>query len=69
MTRDQQPWFLVEVKNGETHLAPELAFMQQQTGALHAFQVVFEEPYVDADCFRHQKPVVVPARTFLSQLF
>ena len=68
VTRDQQPWFLVEVKNAETHLAPDLALMQQQTGAPHAFQVVLEEPYVDADGFRYKKPIVVPARTFLSQL-
>lgn len=68
VTQDNSPWFLVEVKNAETHLSPALAFMQQQTGAKHAFQVVLEEPYVEADCFRHKVPVVVPARTFLSQL-
>ena len=68
VTQDNRPWFLAEVKNAETHLAPSLALMQVQTGARHAFQVVIEEPYVAADCFRHNKPVVVPARTFLSQL-
>lgn len=69
VTRDKCPWFLVEVKHAETQLAPALAIMQQQTQAEHAFQVVMEEPYVEADCFRHHAPVVVPARTFLSQLF
>ncbi|MEI7437756.1 MAG: DUF4143 domain-containing protein [bacterium] len=69
VTQDSRPWFLVEVKNAGTHLSPALALMQSQTGAKHAFQVVIEEPYVEADCFRHNKPVVVPARTFLSQLF
>jgi predicted AAA+ superfamily ATPase len=69
VTQDNQPWFLVEVKHADTHLAPALAFMQAQTGAKHAFQVVIEEPYVEADCFRYKDPVVVPARTFLSQLF
>lgn len=68
VTRDNQPWFLVEVKHTETRLTPALALMQAQTGANHAFQVVMEEPYVEANCFRHRKPVVVPARTFLSQL-
>lgn len=69
VTQDGKPWFLVEVKNAETHLAPALTIMQAQTGARHAFQVVMEEPYVAADCFQHHDPVVVPARTFLSQLF
>ena len=41
--------------------------MQAQTGAKNAFQVVIEEPYVETDCFRYKDPVVVPARTFLSQ--
>ena len=68
VTRDQRPWFLVEVKHADTQLSPALAFMQKQIQAPHAFQVVLEEPYVAADCFRHHEPVVVPARTLLSQL-
>ncbi len=69
VTKDNRPWFLVEVKYAETALSPTLAYMQAQTGAKHAFQVVIEEEYVEADCFQATKPVVVPARTFLSQLF
>jgi predicted AAA+ superfamily ATPase len=68
VTKDNQPWFLVEVKNAESSLSPALALMQAQTGAKHAFQVVIEEPYVESDCFLNKDPVVVPARTFLSQL-
>lgn len=68
VTQDNQPWFLAEAKNAETHLAPSLSLMQTQTGARHAFQVVIEEPYVEADCFSRKDPVVVSARTFLSQL-
>jgi len=68
VTQDNQPWFLVEVKNAESSLSPALALMQTQTGAKHAFQVVIEEPYVESDCFLYKDPVVVPARTFLSQL-
>jgi len=30
--------------------------------------VVVDMPYVEADCFAHRTPIVVPARTFLSQL-
>lgn len=68
VVRDRKPWFLVEVKTSETTLSPALAHFQRQVGAPHAFQVVLSMPYVDADCFAHKSPVVVPARTFLSQL-
>jgi hypothetical protein len=43
-------------------------YFQEQTGAKHAFQVVFDLPYVDKDCFTYTKPIIVPAKTFLSQL-
>jgi predicted AAA+ superfamily ATPase len=67
--RNGQPWFLVEVKNTDKALTPSLKFFQEQTKAPFAFQVVVEADYVDADCFSPQnRPMVVPARTFLSQL-
>ena len=68
VVRDRRPWFLVEVKKGETGLSPALAHFQRQTKAEHAFQVVLELPFEKADCFRVHHPVVVPAKTFLSQL-
>lgn len=43
--------------------------MQRATGAAHAFQVVRDLPYEDADAFSHRAPVAVSARSFLSQLF
>ncbi len=68
--RDGNPWFLVEVKTRESSLAPSLSYFQEQTRAPFAFQVVLQADYVDADCFaRPGKPLVVPAKTFLSQLF
>jgi uncharacterized protein len=66
--RDRGPWFLVEVKAGGESLSGSLARMQAQTGAGHAFQCVVDSPFVDADCFRETRPVIVPARTLLSQL-
>jgi len=36
--------------------------------ATHAFQVVINLPYEPMDCFAVRQSVVVPARTFLSQL-
>ena len=67
--RDGRPWFLVEAKHGEGTISPSLKHFQEQTKAPLAFQVVIDAPYVEANCFaRHRTPMVVPARTFLSQL-
>ncbi|MEM7204504.1 MAG: AAA family ATPase [Planctomycetota bacterium] len=66
--RDGEPWFLVEVKQRDVALSPQLRHFQEQTGAPHAFQVVVELDYVDADPFSRTDPCVVAARTLLSQL-
>ncbi len=69
VARDGQPWFLVEVKlAGSAPLSPALGYFQRQTGAAHAFQVAIDLPAVKRDCFSVRTPVIVPARTFLSQL-
>ncbi len=69
VTRDGRPWFLVEVKHGDGKLSPSLKTFQDQLDVPHAFQVVIDADYVDADCFSQgRRPLVVPARTFLSQL-
>ncbi len=67
--RDGAPWFLVEVKLRDESLSGALRHFQDQIDAPFAFQVVVDAPYVEADCFAHPRgPMVVPARTFLSQL-
>ncbi len=69
VARDGKPWMLVEVKKAQEQLSPALAHFQGQTKAPYAFQVVLDAEYVDADCFAKPRgPLVVPARTFLSQL-
>ena len=69
VARDGKPWFLVEVKLHDESISPSLKYFQQQLAAPFAFQVVLDANYVDADCFaRAGTPIVVPARTFLSQL-
>jgi len=68
VVKDRNPWFLVEVKTGDTRLAPSLAHFQSQTGAPHAFQAVLDLPFEAADCFQAARPRVVPALTLLSQL-
>jgi uncharacterized protein len=67
--RDGKPWFLVEVKLQDENISSALKHYQEQTKAPFAFQVVVNADYVDADCFAKPRgPIVVPARTFLSQL-
>lgn len=68
VVRDRKPWFLVEVKAGDTALSPALGYFRAATKAPHAFQAVMDLPFVAADCFSRGDPVVVPARTLLSQL-
>jgi predicted AAA+ superfamily ATPase len=68
VVRNRVPWFLVEVKASSTELSPALALFQTQTKAAHAFQVVMDLPFEAVDCFQTKRPVVVPAKTFLSQL-
>lgn len=69
VTKDEVPWFLVEVKNSDNSaLSKSLYYFQEQTEAKHAFQVSIRAPYVHRDCFDFEKPMIVPATTFLSQL-
>ena len=68
IVRDRKPWVLIEAKLADTHLSPSLAYFQGQTKAPHAFQVVIDLPYEPADCFKVHRPIVVPAKTLLSQL-
>ncbi|MBQ7722114.1 MAG: hypothetical protein IJT64_04320 [Kiritimatiellae bacterium] len=56
------------VLKGAKAVGNELAHFQTETGATHAFQVVLDAEYEGRDCFASTDPVVVPAKTFLSQL-
>lgn len=66
--RENAPWILVEVKQSDTRLSPNLKYFQAATRAEHAFQVVLDLDFESIDCFAYSRPVVVPARTLLSQL-
>jgi predicted AAA+ superfamily ATPase len=69
VVRDGNPWFLVEVKYRDDSIGRSIRHFQEVLKVPFAFQVVLDAEYVDADCFkRADGPVVVPARTFLSQL-
>jgi hypothetical protein len=69
VVRDNEPWFLVEVKTGANQpLNKNLAYFQEYTAAPHAFQVILNADFTSADCFELHHPAKVAARTFLSQL-
>jgi len=69
VTKNQEPWFLVEAKYSDNaSISEHLYRFQAQLKAKHAFQVVFNAEYIDVDCFCEKDPVIVPSSTFLSQL-
>ena len=68
VTKDGKPWFLVEAKSSETSISPVLGKVQAAIRARHAFQIVVNMPFVNANAFDFTRPVIVSARTFLSQL-
>ena len=68
VSRDREPWFLVEAKTSDGSPTAALRNYQKAVGARHAFQVVLDAPFAAFDCFAERTPVSVPALTFLSQL-
>jgi uncharacterized protein len=68
LIQNGKPWILIEATMSDTNLNPALHYFQSRLGAPHALQAVFNTEPVIADCFAHSKPIVVPARTLLSQL-
>lgn len=69
VTKNEEPWFLVEVKaSANGGLSKSLFHFQKQLEAPHAFQVAFDLPHINKDLFSYSDPILVPATTFLSQL-
>ncbi len=69
VSRDDNPWFMVEVKSSiNQKLSPNLEVFRKQLNLEHVFQVAIDGEYVDQDVFSVNRPVIVPAKTFLSQL-
>ena len=68
VTKNEKPWFLVEVKTGVETISHALEYFHRVTGAPHAFQATFALPFLEVDCFKEKHPVKVPVKTLLSQL-
>jgi len=69
VTKNGKPWFIVETKaSSNGGISKSMFYFQQKTNASHAFQVAFDLNYVERNCFEYSTPIIVPAKTFLSQL-
>ena len=68
VTRDDSPWLMVEVKTSQERLSPHLKYFYERMDVQHAFQIVMNKKYEEVDLFNMNRPVVVSAQTFLSQL-
>lgn len=68
IVKDDKPFLIVEAKMSNTSLSKSIDHFKEQLNADFSFQVVFNENYVSKSCFDFAKTMVVPAKTFLSQL-
>lgn len=69
VTKNKRPWLMVEVKSStDGILDPNLLHFSKYLKAPHVLQVVADMPYIDKDCFSFDRPMIVPLKTFLSQL-
>jgi len=69
VSRNNKPWMMVEVKSSmQNKLSPHLQVFAKQLEVQHVFQLGVEGDYIDADVFTIGRPIVIPAKTFLSQL-
>lgn len=68
VTKNQEPWILIEVKCSDKIMSKSLKHFHRQTKSPYVFQILNDMNYVDKDCFLFKEPMVVPAKTFLSQI-
>ncbi|RMG54513.1 MAG: hypothetical protein D6717_09495, partial [Gammaproteobacteria bacterium] len=69
VTKNGEPWFLVEAKSSVNQpLSRHLEVFARQLGVRHAFQLALDGEYEGVDAFSARRPVIVSARSFLSQL-
>ena len=69
VSKDGKPWFIVEVKSSMNQsLSTSLEVFSKQLKVKHVFQVAIDGEYVDKNVFDIKHPVIVSAKTFLSQL-
>lgn len=69
VSKNGEPWFMVEVKSSmKAKLSKNLEVFAKQLQIQHVFQVAIHGDYIEQDIFELNRPVIIPAKTFLSQL-
>ena len=69
VTKNRKPWIMIEVKTSmNDSLSSNLDKFSKQLKPKHIFQVSIEGDFIDKDIFQITGPMIVPAKTFLSQL-
>lgn len=69
VAKDGRPWMMVEVESSmQNKLSTNLQVFAKQLDVAHVFQLGIKGDYVNKNVFEIDHPVVVPAKTFLSQL-
>ena len=69
IVKNDTPWVLIEVKSSSNSaINSSLYKFQKQLNIKHAYQVAYDMPYIDKNCFELEQPIIVPMKTFLSQL-
>ena len=69
IVKNKKPWIMIDIKSSErAQLNPSLLRFHEQLKVPYVFQAVVDMQFIDKDCFLANKPVVVPLKTFLSQL-
>jgi len=68
LSRDGNPWMLVEVKTSDAPPSANLRYFHERLGRPHAFQAVIQRRFEDVDAFAIRRPVTISAWSLLSQL-
>ncbi|MCF6235420.1 MAG: hypothetical protein L3J70_03450 [Gammaproteobacteria bacterium] len=69
VSKDGKPWLIVEIKSSmDKPLSSSLEVFAKQLKVDHVFQVAIDGEFIDKNVFDVKHPVIVPTKTFLSQL-
>lgn len=68
IVKDNKPFLMVESKASDTRPSKSIDHFRVQLDVDFSLQVVFNEKYVNKSCLSSKSVIVVPAKTFLSQL-
>ena len=69
ITKGGDPWIMLETKiSNDKRFSKSFLYFHKQLKPTYTLQVVHNMDYVNQSCFIGPDPLIVPAKTFLSQL-